>query len=145
MVAADPITIRRVEGRQRLGPGWISHVLQRATATLMADPEVSAALASTTETYSRRRRALLDALRAQRLAAHGASGLNVWAPVHDEGAVVEGMRARGYAVRAGERFRLRTGPGVRITTASLPEEEAMAVAAALAETIGERASSTRIA
>ena len=41
----------------------------------------------------------------------------------------------GYAIAAGERFRLRSGPAVRITTAQLEEEDADSVARALAQAL----------
>ncbi|NUS14075.1 MAG: GntR family transcriptional regulator, partial [Streptomyces sp.] len=58
------------------------------------------------------------------IAAHGRSGLNVWVPVRDESAVVNGLRSRGWWVAAGARFRVASGPGVRITTADLEVADA---------------------
>ena len=67
--------------------------------------------------------------------AQGRSGLNVWVPVREESATVEALLGDGWAVRAGERFRLRAPPGIRITAAALEEREAPALAAAVAASL----------
>jgi len=120
VVAGDAETVDRVLGRQRLGPGWVSHLLQRATAELWsaADP------VAVGRAYGLRRDALLEALRARGVPAHGRSGLNVWVPVADETVVVAGLLARGWAVAPGSRYRLASRPGIRITTAELDPEDA---------------------
>ena len=38
LVAGDDGTIGAIEGRQAVGPGWVSHLLQGAVAGLLADP-----------------------------------------------------------------------------------------------------------
>ena len=45
VVAGDPLTISRIEGRQRLGPGWVSHVLQQVAALLLRDRATARLLA----------------------------------------------------------------------------------------------------
>jgi DNA-binding transcriptional MocR family regulator len=67
--------------------------------------------------------------------AHGASGLNVWVPVPEEDTAIAGLLARGWAVTAGERFRLRTHPALRVTTATLEPADARRLAADLAAAI----------
>lgn len=145
VLAADDHTVRRVEGRQRLGPGWVSHLLQRTVATMMGDRTVASMLDEAAETYRLRRAGLVEALRERGVLAHGHSGLNVWVPVADEQAAVAGMRANGYAVRSGDRFRLRAEPGIRITTAALEVEAAPEVAAALSRVLGDGEHATRTA
>jgi hypothetical protein len=54
----------------------------------------------------------------------GRSGLNVWIPVPEEAAVVAGLLARGWAVRAGEPYRLESAPAIRVTAAALVPAEA---------------------
>lgn len=131
-VAGDALTIARIEGRQRLGTGWVSHLLQQAVELLLADPATPALWHDAAQTYARRRRALIDALIGHGIDATGDSGLNVWLPVPAEAPVVAGMAAAGWAIQAGERFRHRSPPAVRLTVAALAEDEAPAVAATLA-------------
>jgi hypothetical protein len=56
----------------------------------------------------------------------------VWVPVPDEDTAVAGLLARGWAVAAGHRFRMRAGPAVRITVARLEPADARRLAADLA-------------
>lgn len=63
--------------------------------------------------------------------------MNVWVPVRDEAAVVNGLRTRGWWVAAGARFRLSAGAGVRITTAGLGVGDAGGLAGDLAGVLGE--------
>jgi hypothetical protein len=59
----------------------------------------------------------------------------VWVPVAEEVPVVQHLLDRGWAVSAGERYRFRTSPGIRITTATLETAEADALATAIAESL----------
>jgi DNA-binding transcriptional MocR family regulator len=132
VMAGDRHTVARVAGRLRLGPGWVSTILQRLAATMLTDPDVAALLADAARTYTRRRTALLDALRDVGVGATGRSGFNVWVPVPQEAPLVAGMERAGWAVRAGEPFRLDAGPGLRITSAALDPRDAPRVAGDLA-------------
>ena len=73
------------------------------------------------------------ALREQGIESHGRSGINVWIPVPEEVRVVQAMLEAGWAVSAGERFRQRTGPGIRVCVASLEPADARLFAQDLAE------------
>jgi DNA-binding transcriptional MocR family regulator len=132
LMAGDETTIARVDGRQALGPRWVSHVLQALVAELLRDPGFEATTERAREAYAARRRALIDALAERGVAAHGRSGLNVWVPVREEAPVVRALDAAGWRVLAGERFRLMTAPGVRITTSTLLEHEAVELAEVIA-------------
>jgi DNA-binding transcriptional MocR family regulator len=132
VVAGDALTISRIEGRQRLGPGWVSHLLQQLAALLLQDEATPRLLAHAERTYTERRDALVRALGELGIEAWGGSGLGVWVPLADEAAVVRELLVRGWAVSPGERYRFRSAPGIRVTTAALPPDEAERLAAALA-------------
>jgi DNA-binding transcriptional MocR family regulator len=133
LMAGDETTIARVEGRQALGPRWVSHVQQAIVAELLRDPAFSATATRARDAYSSRRHALIDALAEEGIEAHGRSGLNVWIPVREEAPVLAGLLDAGWLALAGERFRINTPPGVRITIATLGESEALEIARVLAE------------
>lgn len=135
LVAGDASTIARVEGRQALGCGWVSHLLQRSVATLLADAGVGRQLERAARTYAERRQALIAALGRRGIAAQGASGLNVWIPVREEAMPLQALAAAGWALKAGERYRLKSPPALRVTVAALRVPEAEKLAAELAKVL----------
>lgn len=140
VLTGDRVTVDRIEGRQRLGPGWVSRLLQDAVAHLRAggtqDP------AAVARSYGDRRAALLAALRRRGVEATGRSGMNVWLPVPDETSAVTQLLSAGWAVAPGARFRLASPPGIRLTVSPLAaadmEPLADAVAAAVRPAPGRR-------
>jgi DNA-binding transcriptional MocR family regulator len=78
---------------------------------------------------------LIDALRARGVEARGRSGLGVWIPVEDETGVVARLLREGWAVAAGGRYRVNSGPGIRVTVSTLREEETEKLAQAVAEAV----------
>ena len=134
----DEATAAAVAGRQALGTGWVSHLLQQAVATLWADPAVHTVLERATATYVRRRTALRDALAAEGIVAGGRSGLTTWVPVPDDAGVTAGLLAAGWAVVPGERFRLVSQPGIRIDHGTLEPPEAIALAGDLGRLLRQR-------
>lgn len=135
VLAGDAATVARVEGRLRLGMGWVSHFLQRAVVALWSDPRVMRRLAEAAEIYGRRRRVLIEALARRGIAAHGRSGFNVWIPVAEETAVTAALAERGWAVRAGEPYRMRTPAAVRVTVSTLEPQHAERLAADVAAVV----------
>jgi DNA-binding transcriptional MocR family regulator len=138
VVAGDETTIARVERRQSLGVRWVSHLLQRLTLALWSDPSGGRRFARAADVYAQRRQALVEALAAHRITAHGRSGLNVWIPVREETATVQALTERGWGVAAGERFRLRSAPAIRVTTSALAADEARRFAADFAAALRPR-------
>jgi DNA-binding transcriptional MocR family regulator len=139
VVAGDETTIARVERRQSLGVRWVSHLLQRLTLALWSDPSSGRRFARAADVYAQRRQTLVDALASHRITAHGRSGLNVWIPVREETVTVQALAERGWGVAAGERFRLRSAPAVRVTTSALVPDEARRFAADFAAALRSRA------
>jgi DNA-binding transcriptional MocR family regulator len=134
VLTGDAVTVDRVRGRQRLGPGWVSRITQGAVVRLWADgaldtPAVAAA-------YRARRDQLIQALAARGIEAHGRSGLNVWIPVPDETGAVARLLHSGWAVAPGARFRMSAPPGIRITVSTLDADETGPLAAAIAAALG---------
>ena len=124
VLTGDPQTVARVQGRQLVGTGWVSHLLQGLAVAMWSAPDGTALLERGRETYHRRRQALAGALAARGVEAHARSGMNVWVPVADEGAVTRRLLDAGWAVLAGERFRLRSPPAIRVTVSTLEVTEA---------------------
>lgn len=130
-MAGDQLTISRVEGRQLLGAGWVSHLLQQTAALLWESPATRTLLARAERTYAQRRAALIEALGGYGITAYGSSGLGVWVPLAEEAETVRQLFDRGWAVSPGERYRFRTPPGVRITTTDLEPADTAGLAAAM--------------
>lgn len=57
----------------------------------------------------------------------------MWVPVAEEVDTVQQLLDRGWEVSPGEHYRLRTPPGIRITTADLSPADAARLATAMAE------------
>jgi DNA-binding transcriptional MocR family regulator len=132
VMAGDETTIARVEGRQALGPRWVSHILQALVVQLLRDPGFGRTAARARDAYAARRGALVAELSERGIAAHGRSGLNVWISVREEAPVLGALLERGWLALAGERFRIATPPGVRVTVAALREDEMPEIAEIIA-------------
>ena len=130
-LAGDASTVARVTGRQALGAGWVSHLLQSIVVHLLASSRTERLLADAAATYADRRTAITGPLQTAGIPAEGRSGLNVWIPVDDEAAVVTGMLEQGFAVRSGSRFRIESRPGIRVSIAAAEEATLRSVAEAL--------------
>ena len=135
VMAGDELTISRVQGRQSLGARWVSGILQQLALAMWSDPSSGRRLARAADIYAQRRTALVDALAARGVEARGRSGLNVWVPVREESSVTHALAERGWAVAAGERFRVASAPGIRVTTAALGPPETERFADALADVV----------
>ncbi|MHB8342576.1 MAG: aminotransferase class I/II-fold pyridoxal phosphate-dependent enzyme [Mycobacteriales bacterium] len=136
VLVGDETSVARVEGRRSLGTGWVSTLIQELVTRLWQDPAVARQLDIARRVYAERRTALLAALATVGVAGHGRTGLNVWVPVPDEAAAVQALAEAGFAASAGDRFRLRSAPGIRISIGRLAIAQAPRVAAALAHRSG---------
>jgi DNA-binding transcriptional MocR family regulator len=135
LMAGDRRSVERVHGRLRLGPGWVSHLLQDLAVSLWSDDAATRMIGQAEEQYTRNRTWLLAALAERGVTAHGRSGLNVWIPVPDETVAITRLLGAGWAAAPGTRYRIRTDPGIRITVAGLTEDEIDPLADAVAEAV----------
>ncbi|WP_329320787.1 aminotransferase class I/II-fold pyridoxal phosphate-dependent enzyme [Streptomyces sp. NBC_01262] len=133
VLTGDPVTVDRVRGRHRLGPGWVSHLLQQAVVHLWRTGAVDTGAVAAA--YAARRDGLVRALAQRGVPAHGRSGMNVWIPVPDETGVVARLLQSGWAVAPGARFRMNSSPGVRLTVSPLDVGEVPALADAVADAV----------
>jgi DNA-binding transcriptional MocR family regulator len=133
LMAGEALTISRVEGRQLLGAGWVSHLLQQVAAQLWGSSDTRELLARAGRVYAQRRAALISALARYDITAYGSTGLGVWIPLAEEAGTVQQLLDRGWAVSPGERYRFRTPPGIRVTTADLRPDDARELAAAISD------------
>jgi DNA-binding transcriptional MocR family regulator len=138
ILAGDEATVARVEGRMRVGAGWVSTVLQRLVVDLWRDPSVPPLVASAAASYARRREALLAALHSRGVPAHGRTGINVWVPVADETAAITRLRDEGYAVAPGSLYRIASPPGLRITVSPLDPDRIEPLADAVRRAVDPR-------
>ncbi|MEI7031543.1 aminotransferase class I/II-fold pyridoxal phosphate-dependent enzyme [Streptomyces pratensis] len=134
VLTGDAVTVDRVTGRQRLGPGWVSRLLQRAVLHLWTSGAVD--VRAVARSYGDRRNALIHALEERGVIAHGRSGMNVWVPVSDETGAVARLLHSGWAVAPGARFRVAAPQGVRLTVSGLTAADIGPLADALAAAAG---------
>jgi DNA-binding transcriptional MocR family regulator len=132
VLAGDETTVARVEGRLRLGAGWVSTILQRLVREMWSDPAVSARIEAARQVYGQRRAAVTAALAERGVAARSRSGVNVWVPVPDETLAVTRVRDAGFAIAPGSLYRLATGPAVRVSIGPLRPHMVEPLADALA-------------
>lgn len=135
LLAGDRRTVERVHGRLRLGPGWISHLLQDLAVGLWRDKPAGRLVAKAETVYTRNRALLVAALADRGVASHGRSGLNIWVPVPDETVAITRLLSAGWAAAPGTRFRIGTPPGLRITVAGLGADDINGLADAVADAV----------
>jgi DNA-binding transcriptional MocR family regulator len=140
VLAGDETTVARVAGRQAVGTGWVSYLIQEIVADLWSDPGVTRALADAAGVYQARGRALRSALAGHGIATTGRSGFTCWVRVNDEDGVAAALAGAGWAVAPGRRFRIAAPPGVRVSYATLGEAEAAAFANDVAHVLRHPAS-----
>jgi DNA-binding transcriptional MocR family regulator len=135
IMAGDRRTVERVNGRLRLGPGWVSHLLQDLAVRLWSDDAAKCLVEEAKERYANNRNRLRAALAERGVTAYGRSGLNVWVPVPDETTAITRLLSAGWAAAPGTRFRIDSPAGLRITIAGLAYGEIDPLADAVAEAV----------
>lgn len=137
--------VRALEERRQLGQGWSSRLLQRLLLHLLTTEASTSEVAEARATYAQRRRALVDALRADGIPTPGDDGINIWVPVLDEVSALQSLAANGIGAAPGSPFQLTNGqqaePHIRVTSALLTDHSdevatALSVAARAGGPIG---------
>jgi DNA-binding transcriptional MocR family regulator len=128
-MTGDATTVARVEGRRLLAAGWVSHLLQRLVVRMWSEPDDTMRREKVAAVYSLRREALRTALTERGIESHGRAGVNVWIPVAHEDATVAALQSCGWGVLAGDRFRIASARGIRVTTSRLEPADAIRFAA----------------
>ena len=121
--AGDDATLGRLEIAQALSMGWVSRLLQRLASALLDDPLVRQGIEHAGKVYKSRYAELSKALLANGFDVAGHTGLNLWVPLDEEVAVVAEMARKGWLLRSGSDFVLQSRPGIRVTSAGLPEDQ----------------------
>ena len=123
VVTGDEATLARVEGRQSLGPGWVSGLTQQLAVKLWDDPAVARAAAA----YRERREALAALLDAAPARAASTSGC----PCRTRTPPSARCSPAATPSPPGRRTGSTTGPAIRITTSTVTPDEAPRLAAAV--------------
>jgi DNA-binding transcriptional MocR family regulator len=142
VLAGDQRTVERVHGRLRLGPGWVSHLLQDLAVSMWCDDVASRLIHQAEHHYATNRTRLRAALADRGITAYGRSGLNVWIPVPDETVAITRLLNAGWAAAPGTRFRIGTPAGIRVTIADLADGEIDPLADSIAEAMRTAGRST---
>jgi DNA-binding transcriptional MocR family regulator len=124
-----------VHGRLRLGPSWVSHVLQDLAVDLWHNETATELLQQAETAYTVNRTRLCAALADHGLAAAGRTGLNVWIPVPDETVATTRLFTAGWAAAPGTRFRIASVPAIRVTIADMDVTEIGPLADAVADAV----------
>ncbi len=119
----DATTIGRVAVAVSNGPGWISHLLQRAAAYLLTSQATTKLVRQAAASYTERRGCLIEALAEHGVHASGRSGINVWIPTSDEQATVQAARSAAFAIRAADAYRVESAAAVRVTISNLSVDQ----------------------
>ena len=130
-VAGDEQTIARVEARQAVTTSWVSRLLQEIVAEMLGGADAGCARVGRDRHAARC--AAGGARAARRPGARPLRPARAGSRCARRAFAVRRLLDAGYAVLAGERFRLRTPPAVRVTTAQLLPAEVEPLADALAE------------
>ena len=136
VTASDPHTADRLSLRLSSGTTWVSHLLQRLTHAILADPVARDLIARAGAHYADRNARFAERLSLIGIDAAAGDGLSLWvripAPV---ASVAAELKRRGWLVRTGDEFFLADGaadPHLRLTVHDLTDEESDALVADLA-------------
>jgi len=132
VLSATAEMVKRIQAWRNFGVSWTSRLLQDSVAWLLEDEETQQKISAARAAYRQRREKMLAALAARGLTLPMRDGLSICIPVASEQYAMITLAARGIAVLPGERCRLGPAQFIRVSIASLPDEQLEMVASALA-------------
>ncbi len=120
IASGNELLLNAMRHQQILGPRWVSHLLQKIAAKLWQESIDNGQLAEAANSYQLRRTHLCQML-SDKLGTEieTGEGLHLWLPVKSEIATVQNMAARGWAIQAGQPFRLTSQSAVRISLGNI--------------------------
>nr|WP_314985012.1 PLP-dependent aminotransferase family protein [uncultured Pantoea sp.] len=131
VLSATSEMVKRIQSWRNFGVSWTSRILQDAVAWLLEDEETQQQIASARAIYRQRREAMLASLAQRGLHLPLRDGLSLYIPVASEQFAMITLAARGIAVVPGERCRLGPTQFIRVSIASLRDEQREMIAGAL--------------
>ncbi|MCZ4059018.1 aminotransferase class I/II-fold pyridoxal phosphate-dependent enzyme [Pantoea sp. LMR881] len=131
VLSATAEMVKRIQAWRNFGVSWTSRILQDAVAWLLEDAATQQQIAYAKESYRVRRERLLQALAARGMLLEARDGLSIYIPVLSEQFAMITLAARGIAVLPGERCRLGPVQFIRVSIASLHEQQLEMIASAL--------------
>ncbi|MEL5989984.1 aminotransferase class I/II-fold pyridoxal phosphate-dependent enzyme [Microbacterium phosphatis] len=139
VTASDPHTADRLALRLSSGTTWVSHLLQRLTHAILADPAAQDLISRAGAHYAARNAAFADRLAGVGIDAAAGDGLSLWVPLDAPTAPVAAeLKRRGWLARSGDEFFLADAPDaphLRLTVHDLTDDEASALVADLAASV----------
>ncbi len=148
VTASDPETADRLAMRLSPGTTWVSHLLQRLTHAMAADPGTAAAIAAAGRHYAERNAAFARRVSERGVPASVGDGLNLWlalpVPARE---VSERLMRRGWLARTGDEFVLADHAAsrrLRLTVHDLSDADADRLAEDIAVAVGAVAPPSRL-
>ncbi|MGK3144381.1 aminotransferase class I/II-fold pyridoxal phosphate-dependent enzyme [Pantoea sp. C2G6] len=141
VLSATAVMVKRIQSWRNFGVSWTSRLLQDAVAWLLEDEATQRQIATARDCYRVRRQQLVAALAARGLVLPLRDGLSLYIPVASEQFAMITLAARGIAVLPGERCRLGNTQFIRVSIASLREDQREMIADALVLASGREANS----
>lgn len=132
VLSATAEMVKRIQAWRNFGVSWTSRILQDGVAWLLEDAVTQQKISDARAAYRQRREKMLAALAARGLTLPMRDGLSIYIPVASEQYAMITLAARGIAVLPGERCRLGPTQFIRVSIASLSDEQLEMVASALA-------------
>lgn len=140
VLSATAEMVKRIQAWRNFGVSWTSRILQDAVAWLLEDEVTQQQIATSRQVYHQRREQLRQALAQRGLMLPPQDGLSLYIPVASEQFAMITLAARGIAVLPGERCRLGATQFIRVSIASLKDEQREMIAEALVIASGREAS-----